>query len=134
MKVAVATIDGVSISQHFGRSTGFVVFDIEEATIKSRELRTNDRTPHAQGLCTGHHEDGAAHQHAGHSHAGIVDLLADCKVVLCGGMGAGAAQALSQMGIQPALLPAVCSVEEAVSHFLRGAAQPAPAGFCNCGH
>ena len=134
MKVAVATIDGISISQHFGRSTGFVVFDIEEATIKSRELRTNDRTPHAQGLCTGDHENGAAHQHAGHGHTGVIDLLGDCKIVICGGMGGGAAMALSQQGIQPVLVPVVCSAEEAVSHYLNGTATPAPAGFCNCGH
>jgi predicted Fe-Mo cluster-binding NifX family protein len=134
MKVAVATIDGVSVSQHFGRSTGFVVFEVEGTTIAGRELKTNDRTPHAQGLCTGHHEDGAAHEHAGHSHAGVVDLLAGCSVVLCGGMGGGAAYALSQHGIQPVIVSGACSAEEALSQYLKGAATPASSGFCNCGH
>lgn len=128
MKLAVATIDGVSLSQHFGRSTGFVVFEVEGKSIKSRELRTNDRTPHAQGLCTGEHEHGT------HSHAGIVDLLADCSVVLCGGMGAGAATALTQQGIQPAIVPVMCTAEEAVSHYLNGETSPASSGFCSCGH
>jgi predicted Fe-Mo cluster-binding NifX family protein len=130
MKIAVATIDGVSLSQHFGRSAGFVVFELEGTTIKNRELRTNDRTPHAQGLCN---HDGQ-HQHQGHSHAGILELLEDCEIVLCGGMGAGAAQALIQHGIQPIMLPAPCSADEAVSQYSNGKLRPAQSGFCACKH
>ncbi len=134
MKVAVATIDGVSISQHFGRSTGFVVFEIEGKSVKSRELITNDRTPHAQGLCDGQHEHGTRHEHGTHSHVGIVELLGNCDIVLCGGMGGGAAQALSQQGIQPVIVPGACSAEEALAQYLNGTATPAHTGFCNCGH
>ena len=51
MKIAVATIDGIALSQHFGQSKGFVVFDVEDSTVRSRELRTNADTPHNQGIC-----------------------------------------------------------------------------------
>ncbi len=129
MRVAVATIDGLSMSQHFGQSAGFVVFEVDGGNVKSRELRTNDRTPHGQGLCDGQHGQG---QHA-QSHGGVVDLLKDCDTVLCGGMGAGAAQALNQYGIQAVVLPVAGSAEEALSHYLNGTA-PAVAGFCNCQH
>ena len=130
MKVAVATTDGVVFSQHFGQSAGFVVFEIEGKVLKSRELRTNDRTPHAQGLCKGEH----GHGHGAHSCGSIADLLRDCDAVLCGGMGAGAANALTQQGIQPLVLPLACSADEAISHYLNGTAQAQPAGFCNCHH
>jgi predicted Fe-Mo cluster-binding NifX family protein len=130
MKIAVATIDGVSLSQHFGRSAGFVVFELDGKIVKTRELRTNDRTPHAQGLCN---HDGQ-HQHQAHSHAGILGLLEDCEIVLCGGMGAGAAQALAENGIQPILLPEPCSADEAVAQFLNGSARPVESGFCACKH
>lgn len=135
MKIAVATMDGVSLSQHFGQSTGFVVFELDGNTVLGRELRTNDRTPHAQGLCTGHHDhDEEAQQHGAHSHTGIVGLLGDCEVILCGGMGAGAAQALMQQGIRPMIIPQACSADDAVSHYLAGATSPTGAGFCSCGH
>jgi len=42
MKIAVATIDGISLSQHFGQSKGFVVFDVEGSTVRSREFRTSE--------------------------------------------------------------------------------------------
>ena len=92
MKIAVATTDGTDFSQHFGRSTGFVVFGVDGEAVNSRELRTNDRTPHAQGFC-----DHSGGKHESPSHTGIAGLLQDCQVVLCGGMGAGAAEALNSL-------------------------------------
>ncbi len=130
MKIAVATIDGVSLSQHFGRSAGFVVFELDGTTIKNRELRTNQNTPHAQGLCN-HDEH---HHQQTHSHDGILSLLGDCEIVLCGGMGAGAAQALIANGIQPVVVPGSCSVDEAVTQHLGGQLQAAQSGFCACKH
>ncbi len=135
MKIAVATIDEVSISQHFGRSKGFVVFDVDGTNIKGREFRTNNHTPHAQGLCNhGEQNQGHGHNHDGHSHAGILGLLGDCEVVLCGGMGAGAAQALMQNGIQPFVFAGACSAEEAVTRYLSGSAGQPGAAFCGCHH
>jgi len=131
MKIAVATIDGVSISQHFGRSAGFIVFEVEDKLIKSRELRTNNHTPHAQGLCHGEHHEHGTHTHG---HDGVVGLLHDCSVVLCGGMGAGAAQALAQQGIQSFVLPSPCPADEAVTQYLHGALPAVSSAFCGCQH
>lgn len=130
MKVAVATIDGNSLSQHFGQSKGFVVFEVENTTVVSREFRTNNHTPHAQGLCNhdGHHEHGT------HSHANILGLLGDCNFVLCGGMGAGAAQALRNLGIEPVILQGTLSAEDAVACYISGTATINRSGTCNCHH
>ena len=50
MRIAVPTNDGASISEHFGRSASFLIFEIENGQIKSRELRTNGaKHSHAQG-------------------------------------------------------------------------------------
>jgi predicted Fe-Mo cluster-binding NifX family protein len=129
LKIAIATIDGVSVSQHFGQSRGFVVFDVAGDQVKTRELRTNNHTPHAQGLCN---HDGE-HQHGTHNHGSILELLGDCDVVLCGGMGAGAAQALRNHGIEPVVLGAPYSVDDAVAAYLSGTAV-AQTGLCNCHH
>lgn len=124
MKIAVATMDGVSTSQHFGRSSGFVVFDVEGQSIQGQQFRTNGHK------CDGNHNHGAG----GHSHSGVAGLLSDCQIVLCGGMGAGAAQALMQLGIQPAIVSGPCSAEDAVKQFLSGTTASAQHGFCQCHH
>jgi len=130
VKIAVATTDGVSLSQHFGQSRGFVVFEVDGVLVRSRELRTNDDTPHNQGICNhgGHNQQGTQ------GHASILDLLSDCGVVLCGGMGAGAAQSMVANGIKPVILPQACSADDAVASYISGNAPVTPAGFCNCRH
>ena len=118
MKIAVATTDGTQVSSHFGRSAGFVVYDVEGTEVKDRQLRSNHHTPHAQGNCNGDHEH--THGHSGHNHSQVVDLLSDCKVVLCGRMGAGAANALQAGGIRAVLLPTPCATDEALKIYLSG--------------
>jgi predicted Fe-Mo cluster-binding NifX family protein len=127
MRIAVATDDGVSISQHFGRSAGFIIFEVEGTQVSNLEMRANRHTPHAQGLCQGQHPHQQGHNH---SHGGIVGLLRDCQAVLCGGMGAGAAQALRQQGIKPIVLACPISAEDAVSLYLSGRMETAPSNFC----
>jgi len=130
VKIAVATMDGVSVSQHFGQSRGFVVFEVEGTSIKSRELRTNSQTPHGQGICN--HDGG--HRAGSDSHGTVLDLLGDCQFVLCGGMGAGAAQVLRSYSLEPLILPGPYSAEEAVESYVNGSATPSQSGLCSCHH
>jgi predicted Fe-Mo cluster-binding NifX family protein len=130
VKIAVATTDGISLSQHFGQSKGFVVFEVDGLTVQNRELRTNDDTPHNQGICNhgGHNQQGAQ------GHASILDLLSDCSVVLCGGMGAGAAQSMTANGIKPVVLPGERSADDAVATYINGSVPVTQPGFCSCNH
>jgi predicted Fe-Mo cluster-binding NifX family protein len=130
MKIAVATIDGISLSQHFGQSRGFVVFDVDGTKVQSREVRTNSDTPHNQGVC--HHEAGDAQAAPG--AVSLFELLSDCGVVLCGGMGAGAANSMQANGIKPVMIPGARSADEAVAVYLSGKIPEAQTGFCNCSH
>jgi predicted Fe-Mo cluster-binding NifX family protein len=130
MRIAVATTDGVQVSPHFGRSAGFVIYQVEGTAIKDRQLRSNQHTPHAQGLCEGHHEH--AQGHSGHSHSDILQLLQDCEVVLCGGMGSGAAQALTASGIRTQLVPLPSSVDNALQQFLSGTIPATDNVHCTC--
>ena len=122
MKVAVATTDGVLLSQHFGRSMGFVVFDVEGKEYRRRELRANNHTPHAQGAC--------GHEH-GHHHNSIVQLLSDCSFIVCGGMGAGAVAAFRSNGIKPVMVAGAHSVEAALMFHLSGNAAVIETGTCD---
>jgi predicted Fe-Mo cluster-binding NifX family protein len=143
MKIAVASMDGVSISPHFGRSECFIVFEAAEGRITGREVRPNTFTAHAQGQCAGHEahethegheaqEGHEAHDHAQpHSHTAIVNALSDCQVILCYGMGWRAAEDLKQAGIQAFVLDAEATAEEAVQAFLAGKVKPGKP-FCRC--
>jgi predicted Fe-Mo cluster-binding NifX family protein len=126
MKIAVASSDGKEISPHFGRSSHFLVFDVEEGKVVGREVRTNTFTAHARGECAGE----GAHEHGEHSHASIVEALSDCRAVLCYGMGWRASEALSQGGIKPYVLAKRCTPEDAVALFVEGKLPPAGGECC----
>jgi len=129
VKIAVASSDGIQISPHFGRSSHFLVFTVEDGKTIGKELRSNTFTAHARGEC---HGDGQ-HDHGAKSHASLVEALHDCGAVLCYGMGWRAAEALSQGGIQPYILSKRCNPEEAVALFLGGKLPSVDQGFC-AGH
>jgi predicted Fe-Mo cluster-binding NifX family protein len=130
MKIAVAISTGGAVSTHFGRSSGFAVFDVEDNKVVGREQRTNTFTAHAQGQCGGeghHHTDS-------HGHGDIVSALSDCSIVLCGGMGQRAAEDLSANGIRPFVIEGPLTAEDAVNAFLSGRLKAA-GSFCGCsGH
>ncbi len=126
MKIAVASSDGTHISQHFGQSSCFLVYDVEEGKIAGKEVRSNTFTAHARGECSG----GEEHEHGGHDHSTLVEALHDCQAVLCRGMGRRAEEALSRGAIRPFVFAGECSPEQAVTLFLEGKLAPAPSGCC----
>ena len=129
MKVAVATNDGIQLSMHFGRSAGFLIFEVEGEKVSHIELRSNHHSAHAQGQCDhGSHQPG----NSGHSHTGLVGLLEGCEAVLCGGLGAGAAQALAASGIRAVIVHTQGTAAEIVGLFARGELPSTPTAFCGC--
>lgn len=128
MKIAVASTDGVLISEHFGRSKSFIVFEVADGKVGEGQVRDNTYTAHAKGECKegeNHHHD----QH--HSHADAVAALCDCQIVLCGGMGWRAAEELKASGIQAVIVDAGLSPNQAAQDFLDGKIKPG-ACFCRC--
>ena len=83
MRIAIASDDKVSICGHFGRTLGFLIFEIEDNKIIKKEYIQNDFTGHAQG----HHHDHKHDHSQAHSHGGILTALKDCQVVISRGMG-----------------------------------------------
>lgn len=113
MKIACITDDGRTISQHFGRARYYVVFTVENGAIVGRETR--DKLGH-QHFAGGESHEGHGAQHgvdpASHDrHVGMAQAIADCKALLCRGMGHGAYQSMQQLGIKPV----VTDVEDAES-------------------
>jgi predicted Fe-Mo cluster-binding NifX family protein len=129
MKIAVPTNDGTNISEHFGRSSGFLVFQIEEGRIAGRELRSNTG-------CHNHDEGGCGNHAAGGgdpSHSGIVRSIAGCETVISAGMGRRAAEALKAAGINPVVAACSGPAEALVAAYLAGTL-PAQGGLCQCSH
>ncbi len=129
MRIAVPTNDGVMISEHFGRSAAFLIFETENGQIKNHELKQNGaKHDHAQGACA---QGGPDHQ--AHSHEGILAAVAGCEMVICAGMGQRAAQALKEHGIGIAVTSAG-PAEAAVLAHLQGKLAAGTASFCGCRH
>jgi len=119
MKIAAITEDGVTISRHFGRAPYYAVLTVEEGRIVKRELR--DKLGHRD--FAGQHEDaGGRHGYgpgAQDRHASMAAAISDCEVLLCGGMGLGAYEAMKQYGIRP-IITDIADIEAAVQAYLDG--------------
>ncbi len=122
MKVAIPSDDGVTIANHFGRTRGFVIYDISEnGEITSKAYHENNHTHHMQHEHA-HHAHEHAHGHGnhsghGHGHEPVMRLLGDTQVVISRGMGRRILEDLNQAGIQPFIVD-VREVEEAIEKYL----------------
>lgn len=124
MKIAAVSEDGVTISQHFGRASFYVVVTVENGKIVSSEKR--DKMGHNQfsgeTYEESHHADPRGHGFdpaAQDRHARMVTAIADCEVLLAGGMGAGAYESMQQAKIRPVVTD-VANIDEAVQAYLAG--------------
>ncbi|MCD4673029.1 MAG: cupin domain-containing protein, partial [Anaerolineaceae bacterium] len=122
MKIALITNNGKTISQHFGRAAYYLVLTIENGEIVDREMR--DKMGHSQFHAAEHEE---APNAAGHGmdasshnkHVSMAEVIADCKYLLCGGMGRGAYNSMQRLNITPVVTD-LQDVEAAAQAFIDG--------------
>jgi predicted Fe-Mo cluster-binding NifX family protein len=129
MRIAVASDDGITIAQHFGRSEGFIIFDIIDNHANKIEQRGNTQShEHAQGDCDHH-----SHDESHHSHESFLSALHDCQAVICRGMGRRAVMDLSAKGIKPVITTQDIPALEAVALFAQGKLDASGNSQC-CSH
>ncbi|HEX74149.1 MAG TPA: dinitrogenase iron-molybdenum cofactor biosynthesis protein [Dehalococcoidia bacterium] len=122
MKIAVISDDEIKISQHFGRASLFMVVSVEDGKIVSKETRA--KTGH-NTFAAHHPPDLAPGQRHGYDagsqvrHESMIDTISDCQVILAGGMGWGAYEAMQSYNITP-IVTDVDSIDEAVQLYLDG--------------
>ena len=90
MKVAFATSNRVSVDQHFGASTGFAIYGIDETRTRLIELVEFPGAP--------------AGPYGGSSHNRLAEKIAvldGCAAVYCLAVGGAAVRQLLARGIQP---------------------------------
>lgn len=112
MKIAV-TYENGQVFQHFGHSSQFKIYDIENNQIISAVVIDTNGSGHGAlaGFLKEHHVD----------------------VLICGGIGGGARQALQEKGIE--LYPGVSgSADEQVEALLKGSLVYNPNTLCSHHH
>jgi predicted Fe-Mo cluster-binding NifX family protein len=115
-KIAFPTDDGETISRHFGQAQYFKVFTLDEGLVSGSELRPK-----------------ASHQHGDHSHGDdihpgqqMVETIADCQILVGGGMGAPALARANTAGLE-VILTKETSIQAALASYLAGTLENVPA-------
>ena len=122
MKIAAVSDDGITISQHFGRAPLYVVITVEEGKIINKETRekaghhTFAAHPHPDLPPGGRHGFDAGSQVR---HANMAETIADCQVLIAGGMGWGAYESLKNSNIE-SYVTDVTVIDDAVQRYLDG--------------
>ena len=106
--IAIGSVDGININQHFGQCERFLIYSVEpEGTYRIMEERSYRR-------------DSASAGHDTHSLQSAAGLLADCSIVLVSHIGPGARAVLYEQGIQAMAVEApIGQALERLVHFLR---------------
>jgi predicted Fe-Mo cluster-binding NifX family protein len=116
MKIAAISEDGITISQHFGRAPLYVVVTVEDGKVVRKETRA--KAGH-HTFAANQHPDTAPGERHGYDagaqarHASMAETIADCQVLIAGGMGWGAYESLKSRGVEP-VVTNVENIDEAV--------------------
>lgn len=112
MRIAV-TYEQETVGQHFGRTEQFKIYDVVNGEIKSSQVIDTNGTGHG-------------------ALAGFL-RAAEVEVLICGGIGMGARNALKEVGID--LFPGVTgNADETVKSYLAGNLVYDPETACNHHH
>lgn len=124
MKIAFITDDGEQISRHFGRAAYYLVIEVEDGKVVSREMR--EKLGHRNFAAQGEHDEHEHDHGQGHSgmeshgkHVSMAEAIKDCEALICGGMGMGAYQSMEQLGITP-IVTEKSDIKETLQAYLDG--------------
>jgi predicted Fe-Mo cluster-binding NifX family protein len=122
LRIAAVSDDGVHVSQHFGRAPYYVVLTVEEGRIVDSETRP--KAGHHTFAAQEHPRLAPGERHgydpgSQAKHHSMAESIADCEVLIAGGMGMGAYESLKGYGIRP-IVTDVGDIREAVRRYLDG--------------
>ena len=125
MKVAIVTDDGDYVSQHFGRARYYKIYTIENGEITETEMRQRGTGHHAPSARQTTHSEEHAHGTEGHGytadamdkHRSMAAEIADCTVLIAGGMGRGAYESFTSAGLE-VIMTKYNWTEEAVTAYM----------------
>ncbi|WP_058304221.1 nitrogenase cofactor biosynthesis protein NifB [Gorillibacterium timonense] len=96
VRIAVATRGSGMINQHFGHAREFLVYEVMDRSIRLLGARK------VQAYCNGTAEcgDGSGSRKAAHLEE-LIELVKDCELLLCSGIGPHPAENLQRAGVLP---------------------------------
>jgi|SRR3989338_8474491 len=104
MKIAIASDDKKTISHHFGKALGFVVFQIKEGKVINEDYRENiGKNSGECGSC---------------NHSAMINNIKDCESVISYGMGQRIYFDLTNNNIKP-IVTEEKTVDEALNQYLK---------------
>ena len=112
-RIALPTDDGTTLCQHFGRAHYYKVVEITDGKVVSTELR--DKFAHVHGE-EHHGESDASHEEI---HGRMADAAHGCDVIIAGGMGEGAMNALTASGYR-VMQTDISNLDEIVDSYRAG--------------
>ncbi len=123
MKIAVVSENETTISQHFGRAPYYIIQTVENGKVTNKEKFERG----SAGTCACGHSEEEGHHHDSHGgdpesdakHNRMVDPIADCQVLIAGGMGYGAYNSLKSRNLEP-IITDIEDIDEAVKTYLDG--------------
>lgn len=122
MKIAVISDDEVNISQHFGRAPYYIVVTVDSGKVTAKETRSKAGHTTFAAHETPKLAPGERHGYETGSrsrHESMAEDIQDCQVLLAGGMGWGAYEAMKGYGIEP-IVTDMKDINEAVGLYLAG--------------
>ena len=106
MTLAVASKEGVAISEHFGHAKQFWIYRVTQQQCELLERRE------VEHYCLGNHSSKTA-------LAGILETIKDCHAVFVAKIGDGPIQKLQDIGVQSVADYAYEAIEESLLDYAR---------------
>ncbi|MBN2662528.1 MAG: NifB/NifX family molybdenum-iron cluster-binding protein [Bacteroidales bacterium] len=126
MKVAIVTVDGKTIGQHFGRSPYYTICTIENQEVVKKEVierGTGHFAKNQQNQNHNHDHDNTKGHGFGadndQKHDEMAQEIGDCQILIAGGMGRGAYQRFFMNGIN-VIMTDERDIDTAVQRYIDG--------------
>jgi predicted Fe-Mo cluster-binding NifX family protein len=116
-KIAFATDDLIKISPHLGRAKKYLIYTIQNGKVIAQEERV--KPVHDHGKQEGHEH------HGGQIHNDMVQVIADCQIVVARGMGKPAFESVKKAELHT-FLTELSTIEEALQAYLEGRLEHCP--------
>lgn len=114
IKIAVPTDDGITLSAHFGQAHYYKILTLEDGVIQSAELREKAS-----------HDHGSVHPEGVHPGQQMINAIADCQVLIAGGMGSPVYQRATAAGLK-VILTRYQEIDLAVQAYQAGTLEDVP--------
>jgi predicted Fe-Mo cluster-binding NifX family protein len=104
MKIAVASKEGMAVSEHFGHAKQFLIYEVDAnrcALLEKREV---------EHYCLGQQSSKTA-------MAGILEAIKDCRAVLVAKIGDGPTEKLAAIGVEAVSDYAYEAIEASVLNY-----------------